>query len=97
MSQEVVSQKVKRECQGCGAAKEWEWVGAGEDIAREMGEWYAISREVFVEGRVQRLGVHACSLPCVPAAAIKLALPEIHDEPADDIDLDSLRAASRVN
>lgn len=97
MSQEITSQKIKRVCEGCGVVKEWELVGMQEDTVKEMQEWYTIIREVFVDGRFVKIMVQACSLACTPVAAVKLALPKMEDEPADNIDLASLRAANLPN
>jgi hypothetical protein len=93
MSQEIVSQKLKRTCDGCGSVVEWEMIGLQEATIIEMQEWYTIIREVFVEGRFVKIMVQACSLACTPAAAIKLALPKMREEPADNIDLAALRVS----
>jgi hypothetical protein len=101
MSKEIVSQMMKATCEGCGASKTWELVGADLNISvlDEMQEWYSVQRKVVGEGgRLIGLSADACSLSCVPAAAIKLALPPQNQEPADDIDMNSLRAANvRLN
>jgi len=97
MSQEVISQKIQRTCEGCGTVKEWELVGMGEDAVTEMEQWYTIIREVFFDGRFQKIMVQACCLGCLPAAGIKLALPKVaEEEQTDNIDLDSLRT-ERIN
>jgi hypothetical protein len=87
------SQKMKRVCDACGSEKEWELIGVQEAAILEMQEWYMITRAVVVNGQFQKISVNACSLACVPAAAVKLALPE-QREPDDNIDLASLRAAN---
>lgn len=89
--QELISQKIKRTCQGCGATKEWELVEPSKDTLTEMQEWYTVIREIFIEGHgFEKMVVQACQLSCVPAAAVKLALPPQQDnEPP--IDLSSLR------
>lgn len=97
MSQEMTSQKMKRTCEGCGIIKEWELVGMQVSTIQEMQEWYTVIREVFVDGQFMKIMVQACSLACVPPAAIKLALPQIAEEPPDDIDLTALREASDIN
>lgn len=97
MSQDIISQKIKRTCEGCGTVKEWELVGMQEDTIKEMQDWYTIIREVYAEGHFVKVMVQACSLACTPVAAVKLALPKMEDEPADNIDLASLRASNRVN
>ena len=94
MSEVMSSQKMQRTCEGCGAVKEWELIGVQEPAILEMQEWYLITRAVVVDGRFQKISVNACTLACVPAAAVKLALPPQSDEPADDIDLGALRASN---
>lgn len=93
MSQEMISQKIKRTCDACGATKEWELIGMQEETIREMQDWYTVIREVFFNGQFTKIMVQACSLACTPAAAVKLALPKLQEEPADDIDLASLRTS----
>lgn len=95
MAEIMSSQKMKRTCDGCGAEKEWELVGVQEPSILEMQEWYLITRAVFFQGRFEKISANACSLACVPVAAVKLALPPAPpEEPTDDIDLASLRAAT---
>jgi hypothetical protein len=94
MSEIMSSQKMQRTCDACGATKEWELVGVQEPAILDMQEWYLIIRNVVIEGRFTKIQVNACSLGCVPAAAVKLALPKQAEEPADDIDLSQLRAAN---
>jgi hypothetical protein len=93
MSEIMSSQKMQRTCDACGAMKEWELIGVQEPSLLEMQEWYLITRAVIVEGRFAKVSANACSLACVPAAAVKLALPA-QPEPEDDIDLSQLRAAN---
>lgn len=94
MSQECVSQKIKRTCEGCGTQVEWEIVGLTAETAKQMEAWYTVIREVFMDGQPVKMMVQACSLPCVPVAAVKLAMPPQQEEPADNIDLASLRASN---
>ena len=94
MSEAMVSQKMKRGCDGCGKEVEWELVGATEQAINEMQDWYLITRAIVMDGRFTKVQANACSLPCVPAAAIKLALPSPANEPEDNIDLASLRAGN---
>ena len=98
MSKEVISQVMQQTCEGCGNAKTWELVGADQnpEILGEMQGWYTVTRKIVVPDEysrpaLQQLTADACCLACVPAAAIKLALPSSQDEPADNIDLNSLR------
>jgi hypothetical protein len=102
VSEIMSSQKMKRVCDACGAEKEWELIGVTEQAIQEMQEWYLITRKVIMEnpmtGRPEftSISANACALPCVPAAAIKLALPK-PPKPEAEIDLESLRAANRPN
>jgi hypothetical protein len=93
MSEQMVSQKMKRVCDACGKEQEWELVNVTEQALEEMQSWYLIVRKVFVNGRPGAIDANACSLPCVPAAAVKLALPE-QSQSGDDIDLAQLRATN---
>lgn len=97
MSQQLISQKVQRTCEGCGAVKEFELVGISPETTDEMLAWYTIVREVFdpEQGRLVKIAVQACTLACVPPAAVKLALPPITDQsPEQEIDLKSLRVGA---
>jgi hypothetical protein len=94
MSQEMMHSLMKRTCNGCGASYEWDMIGMDEEVVKKLEEWYTVVREVFFRGQFEKMLVHACSLPCVPVAAVKLALPPQQDEPEDNIDIASLRAAN---
>jgi len=89
MSQEVISQKIKKTCDGCGSVHEYEMVDPSEAMMQEIENWYTVGRAVRAEGRVLKMMAEACCLACVPAAAVKLALPPAAPEP--EIDLASLR------
>ncbi len=80
--QEVISQKIRRTCQGCDAVQEWELISPSENTINQMQEWYTVLREILVDGHFEKLCVQACCLACVPAAAVKLALPTRLPEPA---------------
>jgi hypothetical protein len=94
MSQTVISQKIQRTCDGCGIVKEYELVDMRDTTIVEMQDWYTVIREVFFQGEFRKIMVQACSLACTPAAAVKLALPKVQDEPVDNIDLASLRTSN---
>lgn len=97
MSKQIISEKMEAKCDGCGGVKVWEVVGADQnsDIVAEMQEWYTVGRKIATpDGRLIGISADACSLACVPAAAVKLALPPQIEEPADNIDLASLRASN---
>jgi hypothetical protein len=92
---EVISQKMQQVCDACGKKHEWELVGADQNAVTlaEMQEWFTIRRKAVIDGALQQLSIDACSVTCVPAAALKLLLPPLPppEEPADNIDLASLR------
>ena len=92
MTQELISQRIKRTCEGCGQVKEWELVEAPDADIVSMSEWCTAIREIPHEGKFIKLVVQACSLACVNKAAEKLYVQP--EEPADDINLASLRAQS---
>ena len=95
MSKLITSQKMEMTCEACGTKKEWELVGADQDpvTLQEMQAWYTVARKVIDPrtGALTQLMGDACGLECVSVVAVKLAVPP-QDEPADDIDLASLRA-----
>lgn len=97
MSKEVLSQIMKQTCDGCGKSHEWELVGAEQNfvILAEMQEWFDIGRKAIVDGQMRQLSANACSAVCVAIVALKLLIPP-PEEPADNIDLESLRVP-RVN
>lgn len=98
MSQEMVSQILKRTCDGCGVVKTWEMVNIQErpEMIIEMQGWFTVVREVFMPGEgFIKMMVQVCSPECITTAAAKLKLPEPEPEPAgplDDIDLAALQA-----
>ena len=94
--QKVTSQKIERTCDaGCGVVKTWEFIEMTDETILEMQNWYTVIREIFDGRQFQKIAVQACSLACVPVAAVKLALPKVADEP--EIDLASLRDPSVIN
>lgn len=94
MSQQVLSQKIERTCEGCGVTVVFEMVNPTDDAVTAMTRWYTIVREIAdsATGRFQKLMVQACSLPCVNVAALKLEV--IPSNAPDDIDLSALRQSS---
>ena len=70
-------------------------VGAdsNEPLLEEMQAWYIVRRKVILRGQLTEIAADACSLACVPAAAVKLALPP-QDTAADNIDLAALRVTT---
>lgn len=100
MSQKVKSQIIEKACEGCGAVKEYELVESTDETVEALQNYYTVIREILVptpQGmRFQKFMVQACSLACVPAAAVKLALPKQEQE-EPEIDLASLRSDPTVN
>ena len=96
MSKELISQIMQSTCDACGAVKKWELVGAdmNEPILEEMQEWYIVNRKVVINGQLTTIAADACSLACVPAAAVKLALPK-REMAADNIDLAALQVSTQ--
>jgi hypothetical protein len=97
MSQEMVSQKLQRTCDGCGLVKVWEMVNIQErpEQIEEMQAWYTVVREVFMPGEgFIKMMVQTCSADCLNKAAEKLKLPEPEPVPeeSDSIDLAALQA-----
>lgn len=93
MAEYMSSQKMTRECDACLLKKEWELVNAAPEALAEMQAWFLLTRKVIIDGRPTQITGNACSLACVSAVAVKMALPP-QEEPADDIDLASLRASN---
>jgi hypothetical protein len=90
MTQVMISHKYKKTCDGCGLVKEYEMVEPSEAQIVEMTEWFTVIREFFDGQHFIKAIVQACNLQCVPAAAVKLAMP-VAPEPIDNIDLASLQ------
>lgn len=91
MSQTVVSQIAERTCEGCEKKVRFEMVDPLDEKITEMTEWFTIIREIYdaQTGRFIKLMVHACSLPCIAAAGLKLAT--VPSNTADNIDLAALQ------
>ena len=49
MSQEFVSQKIKRTCDGCNAVKEYELFNPSAETIEELQNWYTVIREVYFD------------------------------------------------
>jgi hypothetical protein len=98
MSKLITSQKMEMTCEACGKQVEWELVGADQDpvILQAMQSWYTVARKVIDPrtGALTQMMGDACGLECVTVVAVKLAVPPQDAEPADNIDLASLRAAN---
>jgi hypothetical protein len=96
MSEAVVSNKIRKTCEGCSLEVEYELVNASEETIDGLSKWHQITRGMIVMTErgpeFRKFSVHACSLACVNAAAVKLQLPP--QEPEQEIDLASLRSNS---
>lgn len=94
MSEQVISQKLKRICDGCGKEFVYEMVDTPDEVITEMTQWIVLARQVADSktGRFIGLKGQACSLPCVNLAALKLA--QVPSNMPDDIDLSGLRMAT---
>lgn len=100
MSQRTKTNVVERTCDGCGVVKEWDMVGITPAIVEDMTQWFTVIREIWTGDRFEKLLVQACSVACVPAAAVKILLPSAppEDQELDDIDLGKLRTGgSTIN
>lgn len=91
MSQVTTSHIEKITCDACGKEITIEMKNIQPEAIRAVQDMYAIARKVFDinSGRFLDMVVQACSLSCVPAAALKLELPA--QQAAAEIDLAALR------
>ena len=96
MSQRELSRsiRIERTCEGCGKKLEFEAITPTVLEREEMTKWHTVIREEWIpeEGGWVKLMVQVCGISCLERGALKMAvLPE---EPADGIDLESLRVKS---
>jgi hypothetical protein len=98
MSVQMVSQKIKKTCEGCGVEKIYEMIEEpSAETIKELENWYTLVREMLVpDGRngakYEKFMVQAHEPACVPVALLKLMkLGVTVEEPADEIDLASLQ------
>lgn len=99
MTTKIKTQIGEKTCDGCGKTIEVELaVNEGtpefDRLSETLSAWYKVGRKVYLRshGQFVESQVEACSLACVPAAAVKLALPPTADEAP--IDLRSLQVGS---
>lgn len=99
MTTRIITQIGEKTCDGCGATIKMELAVAEgtpefDKLSEMLSEWYKVGRKVYVRshGQFVESQVEACCLACVPAAAVKLAMPPADDEPA--INLRSLQVGS---
>lgn len=80
-------------CEGCGGSREFEAVSPTPETISAMSKYFTIVRNVVDQGQTFQLKVQACSIECIPAAALKLmAVPSDGDEASDGkIDLAALQ------
>ena len=111
MSQQVISSKIERMCDGCGEKHEYEYVGMAEQpvLIQELEDWTQLTRELWNGREWVKMFAQALGLECVQKAATKMEIA-IQTERArriaedakvsDGIDLNALRdisAEPRVN
>jgi hypothetical protein len=97
MTTRVKTQIGEKTCDGCNKTIEVELaVNEGtpefDRLSETLGEWYRVARKVYVRshGQFMDMQAEACCLACVPAAAVKLAMPPTESP----IDLRSLQVGS---
>lgn len=93
MSQEIVSNKIRKTCEGCGKSRDYELIGVDVNVPalNELKEWRTIIREVYHQGQFLKLATWACSAECVVAADAKIQVPDFVEEISDGIDLSKLQ------
>ena len=91
MSQVTTSHIEKITCDGCGKEVIVEMIGLEPEVIEKIQNLFIIARKIFDinAGRFLDMTVQACSLECVPVAALKLELPA--QQAAAEIDLAQLR------
>jgi hypothetical protein len=101
MSKEIVKQEMKMKCEACGVEKIWDLVGADDkpEVLREMEEWYQVVHRIVhpQTGQLVPLMGDACSLACVSAVAVKLAVPDDAVGLSNQVDLAALRSQNFEN
>jgi hypothetical protein len=86
MSKQLKTQVVEVTCDGCGQTKQYELAvnpGSMEEnmLQQALADWYYVGRKFIVNGQPFQQQMDACSLECVPAAAVKVTLPPDLQEP----------------
>jgi hypothetical protein len=98
MSQELVSQKVKRTCEGCGFEETYELFPPTPEVAIALTRWYQTAKRViFPNGEQLEMQVMACSLTCLEPAAAKMVPPVAEPSSEPTIDLASLQVGHPVS
>ena len=90
MATRIKTQVGEKTCDGCGKVVEVELAvepGSREfdELSELLSQWYKVGRKMYIveHGRFVESQVEACCLACVPAAAVKLAMPPTVSEPID--------------
>lgn len=90
MSTRIKTQVGEKTCDGCGRVVEVELAvepgsRAFDELSELLSQWYKVGRKMYIveHGRFVESQVEACCLACVPAAAVKLAMPPTVSEPLD--------------
>ena len=97
MSTRIKSHVGEKTCEGCGKVVEVDLAAQPgtpefEAVSEVLNSWYKVGRRLFLKdrGQVLETQAEACCLSCVPAAAVKLAMPPMEE---DSIDLNSLQVS----
>lgn len=93
---EVIKQStvVRKTCDGCGKAQEWEMIGPSPEAVAEMEQWITHIREIMVGGHFQKIAAQSCSKECATPACEKIPVPPMQtaaDEEIDGINLADLQ------
>ena len=90
MTTRIKTQVGEKTCDGCGRVVEVELAvepgsRAFDELSELLSQWYKVGRKMYIveHGRFVESQVEACCLACVPAAAVKLAMPPTVSEPID--------------
>jgi len=105
MSQQIISSKIERVCDGCEKKYEYEYVGLMEQpaIIQELEDWALITREVWNGREFVKMVGHALGLECIQKVATKMEImiqtervrrAEAEAKTSDGIDLAALGKTS---
>ncbi len=105
MSQQVISSKIERTCDGCGEKHEYEYVGMAEQpgLIQELEDWTQITRELWNGREWVKMFAQALGLECVQKASTKMEIMiqaerarrlEAEAKTSDGIDLEALGKSS---
>lgn len=75
-------QRVTKTCDVCGKTAVFPVQGVPEPCPDELQDWFAIHREIVVDGQWSHIGGDACSPACGDALMVKLlAVVPLQSEP----------------